>query len=427
MEEHPSFKKLQTAVERRRLAQTTAKAYTDSIHNLVEKLNLKDPENALQVIRQKEDPEEYLNEVVDTLRQTMSDTMVNFAFKAVRYWLRVNSLVIDWDSVIIPTGEIVVEDRIPTTEELNRLLTIANIRDQSITLVASSSGLRLNTLLTLSVGDVTFDFPDVARIMVKRVYRMAGKEYRTGRKISKKRKFFVTYITPEARKALQAYLKWRAEGGEVLTPESPLFTNMDKAKRGRFLGKHAFDVQWRKLLKRAHLDKKANGSPWNILHFHVLKKYAETKMIDASLNRTYLEFFLGHKGGYLEANYFRGEEEKCLQEYRKAIPNLVTQPKTDLAEIQRRQEILEKIQMKILSGEDLDAEDKVNVQRYRIRLMKKAPKREKREEPQAAGAAIDNSVLEEFEQIHEADLLAHLKAGWQIVHRLTNGEVIVKR
>ena len=34
---------------------------------------------------------------------------------------------------------------------------------------------------------------------------------------------------------------------------------------------------------------------------------------------------------------------------------------------------------------------------------------------------------ETFEQIHEADLLAHLKAGWQIVHRLTDGEVIVKR
>jgi hypothetical protein len=34
---------------------------------------------------------------------------------------------------------------------------------------------------------------------------------------------------------------------------------------------------------------------------------------------------------------------------------------------------------------------------------------------------------EEFEQIQESQLLSYLKAGWQIVHRLESGEVIVKR
>jgi hypothetical protein len=34
---------------------------------------------------------------------------------------------------------------------------------------------------------------------------------------------------------------------------------------------------------------------------------------------------------------------------------------------------------------------------------------------------------EDFEEINESQLLQYLKTGWQIVHRLANGEVIVKR
>ena len=34
---------------------------------------------------------------------------------------------------------------------------------------------------------------------------------------------------------------------------------------------------------------------------------------------------------------------------------------------------------------------------------------------------------ETFEQITEAQLLSYLKGGWQLVHRLASGEVIVRK
>lgn len=37
------------------------------------------------------------------------------------------------------------------------------------------------------------------------------------------------------------------------------------------------------------------------------------------------------------------------------------------------------------------------------------------------------SCAEEFEQIKENELLSYLKGGWQIVHRLSDGQIIVKR
>jgi integrase/recombinase XerD len=423
LKKYPSFAKLQTALERGRLAPTTLETYVNAIINFAEALNLKDLENALEVIKGKEDKEEFLNDAVDTLRKGMSDTTVSNVFKAIRYWLRVNGVIVDWDSVIIPTGEAQVEDRIATKDEFNQLLTVANIRDKAVALVASSSGLRLNTLLTLKVGDVNLHLPEIASIMVKRVYTMDGKEYTTGRKISKKRKFFVTFATPEARRSLEAYLQWRKEEGEEITPESPLFTRHDKVGRGQFLEKHAFDVQWRKLLRRAHLNKKAEGSPWNVLHFHTLKKYAETKMIDSGVKKEYREFFLGHKGGYLESNYFRGEEAKCIEEYRKAIPNLSVSEVTSLKEIKERQEVVERLQDKVNRGEPFTPQDEEDRKRWGIRIMFTKEK----------VAGPDEKVEFEKEKkkddcqriVSEEELQNLLTQGWRVCAVLPSGRVVV--
>jgi hypothetical protein len=81
LQKYPSFTKFQIALNRKRLAPTTLQTYVNAVLNFVDTLNLKDPENALELIKQKEDKEEFLNEVVDTLSKNMSDTMVSNVFK----------------------------------------------------------------------------------------------------------------------------------------------------------------------------------------------------------------------------------------------------------------------------------------------------------------------------------------------------------
>ena len=437
LQKHPSFKKIQMALERKRLAPVTAEGYVNSVFTFVEQLNLGDPEKALETIKQKEDPEQYLNDTIDTLSEKLTDSRIYSIFKGLRYWLRVNGAQIDWDSVIVPTGEAKVEDRIPKKEELKRLLAIANIRDKAVTLFASTSGLRLQTILTLSVGDVKFDMPNgIARIMVKRIYKMKGKVYRTGRKISKRRKFFVTFITPEAAKALKDYLEWRKERGEVLTDESPLFTKMSRSGQGEFLNKNAFDNQWHKLLKRGHLAKKAPGSPWTTLHFHVLKKYADTKMIDAGVKKAYREFFLGHRGAYLEVNYFRGEEEKCIEEYGRAIRNLSVTEVARISEKQRRiRTILDNVDMLVATGQIREEKAKQIRSTIMMRtrkhlevsmkeIMEMIRESETKEDP---NDCANGEHCPTFKEIGENELLAHLNHGWKIVHNLQNGKLIIRK
>jgi len=38
-----------------------------------------------------------------------------------------------------------------------------------------------------------------------------------------------------------------------------------------------------------------------------------------------------------------------------------------------------------------------------------------------------NIAANKFEQISDGQLLSRLKEGWQIVHKLANGEIIIKR
>jgi len=92
-------------------------------------------------------------------------------------------------------------------------------------------------------------------------------------------------------------------------------------------------------------------------------------------------------------------------------------------QLQRRQEIVEEIQSKILSAEPLTDQDQKNIRRYGIRLTFK-PKKKQRTQP---NGGCENGVNcgERFKQIKEGELLTYLRNGWQIVHKLETGEVIV--
>jgi len=165
----------------------------------------------------------------------------------------------------------VEEYRASTKDELKKLLDHAtSARDRFVIYAASSNGLRIGTLLSLRIGDVNLSYPDVARITVER---------KRGRKFGSKRgpgagSFFCSFITPEAKTALQQYLTERRNAGENLTTESPLIS--DYNYKGQFISIEAYEKVWARLLKRAGLDQKSNG--FYVLHIHTLRKYFRSKL-----------------------------------------------------------------------------------------------------------------------------------------------------
>jgi len=116
-------------------------------------------------------------------------------FFGIKKWLQLNGVDVNWDQIEFPTSTVQREfDDAPTKQQLATFMTHSPTREKAVIEVLGSSGLRIGTLLSLTVGDVNFDYPDVASITVR---RKRGRKFRTGRKAGKAR-FYVTFITPEA-------------------------------------------------------------------------------------------------------------------------------------------------------------------------------------------------------------------------------------
>jgi integrase len=343
MERYPSVKKVYTAIagNRRRGSEITAEHYINAISFFVAYISYKDPEAALAAVHAgRVDAQKSIDGFIDYALDEMPNkqypdekkgrshnTVRNYAF-GIKKWFDQNDVKVNWEKIEMPTGtETVEHDRAPTKQELRTIIAKCNSsRDRAVIYCATACGLRINTLLSLTVGDADFSYPDVARLTVLR---------KSGRKFGSRRSgnsgnIFVSWLTPEAKESLQSYLDERQRLGETLTPESPLFT--DAYNSGKFIDGDDFAKVYKRLLKRAGLDMKSKR--WYVLHIHTLRKYMRSNFI--GVDPSYREMWMGHKGQYLDISYFRAEEQRHLDEYRKAVQHLTIQEqKKDNADLKK--------------------------------------------------------------------------------------------
>jgi len=420
LKKYPSIRRFEKLVNRGRITTGTYENYVKYVGQYCDLSGYDNPEIALEKINGIEDKETYFDDLIETLRERkVSDAQIVNIYKGLKRWLTLNKVDIDWREIILPSVEVKVEDRAPTKEELKKLLNIASLRTKALILVASSSGMRRNALVTLKVEDVKFDYPDVARVIVKRHYIINGKKFRSGRKISKKRSLYVTFITPEAKAMLEQYLEQRRLLGETISKDSPLFTSIRHKELGNFLSKEYVDTHWGRLLRKAGLDMKSEGH--FVLHFHTLKKYAETQFINAGVKPSYREFWLGHKGAYLESSYFRGEEVKHLEEYRKAIDFLSVIEAPIRLTPQKVKETLREILAK--EGITIDfaiekASKKLGITKVTLldkMLMQAKGKVKKKKKSK------DCQVI-----VNESELESYLAQGYHFVTTLPSGKIVVE-
>ncbi len=318
LDDDPSIQRFNVLVDRRRLSPMTRYAYTKSVKRFVDWLGVDTPEAAIQKVgamsvdERTDMVDQFIGDLLDDDMAT--STCVQLVRGGFKKWLMLNDVEMDWPKIqaeVLPGEEVVVEDRMPTKDELKELLNIGSLRDRVMTLMATSSGLRVGALASLTLGDISLD-EEIPRMIVKR---------KPGRKVSRKMKAFATFITPEAKTMLLQYIKHRKELGEKITASSPILTSDRQEELGNFLNPTYLSNHWRRLLKRAHLATK-NGGPWHDIHLHTLRKYFETQCTNAGVKTAYREFWMGHTGRHLEDSYFRGEVETHVEEYRKAIPYL---------------------------------------------------------------------------------------------------------
>jgi integrase len=173
----------------------------------------------------------------------------------------------------------VADDRPFTRDEIKQLVDAAHsLRDKAIILLLSSSCMRVGGLVRLQLKHLIPN--DKYGTYQIDVYK-------------KSREAYTTFCTPEARAAIDFYLDWRTELGEMLTPESPLF-------------RVGFDTRFgaRSPAKRIDrtLDIVKRGKPRShVKTLHGLRKYLSTCLDTAGVNAVFVELLLGHNLGLKSA------------------------------------------------------------------------------------------------------------------------------
>jgi integrase len=176
--------------------------------------------------------------------------------------------------------------------------------------------------------------------------------------------------------------------------------------------KYTNEIQLSRILQRV-ADKAGMKHGSKRVRFHCLRKFLIDRL-SSHMSESKWKQIIGKKiseSAYVSPDSLREDYQRAMKETTFAI--------TDLIELQRRQEASERIQSKLIAGESLNEEDRADMKRFNLRLLERAHK------PKTATNGGDCGEV--FEQIPETDLLAYLRQGWTLIHRLQSGDVIMRK
>jgi len=187
-----------------------------------------------------------------------------------------------------------------------------DLRAKALILFLAASGVRVGAIPDLKTRHVTA-YED-CRIIT--VYPDTKDEYHT-------------FLTPEASKALDDYLKKRELDGEKLTNDSALFAVLqkDKFRKIKAADKATLQEVIRRTLIKVGLRSSVKHQPYQRYHVQIdhgfRKFFNETIKTTSGINLTYGELLMGHAMTIpLDNHYAEARESLLFAEYKKVIPAL---------------------------------------------------------------------------------------------------------
>lgn len=284
---------------------------------------------------------------------------------------------------------------IPTKSDLQEALKTCDVMEKALLLVGVSSGVSSNEIIRLTVKQ----FKDGNNDPETQITTLSLRRQKV--------KFdFITFLSPEATKAVQDYLNYRnrkAKSGKeeryhqlekqkVFSdndclfckqhiPDTFLKTRNDKERQ---LTRGIVMKIYRTISEKAC--KNSTDGDWNLIRSHNMRKYFNSALLNAGCDSFHVEYFMGHKLNATQAAYFRASPEKLREMYQKYVPFLTIQKALDVSESPEYQKIKE--------------ENKVLVAETVKNMVERSDIRDLREELELAKA----------EKEAEADKMEKLKA-----------------
>lgn len=210
----------------------------------------------------------------------------------------------------------ILEDRIPTREELQKILTHGDARDHAFFLTMLSSGMREEELCKVSMDNVDFESNPV---MIK-----------IPADISKTKKKRFTFVSIEAKNALEEWKKLRDT--YIVNKEKKckgLYKYLERkynkipngAANNRLFPYRPLAAQtwWNRLLNKAGFTEFDKNTGYYVLHLYTLRKFFDTVM-KTNCNQLMVDMWMGHEVKY---DYEKWTEDQHKNEYLKGMDSLL--------------------------------------------------------------------------------------------------------
>ncbi len=241
-------------------------------------------------------------------------------------------------------------ERVPSKEELARILRMASLRARVAIAFIAYSGLRLETLGDYE-GTDCLKLTDIEgiKIMANRVeFEKIPAKVRVRSNLSKARNEYFTFLGSEGADYLIEYLNKRIQENEKVSLDSPVLQLDPKGerKRGKERNDYLRTVLVARGIKRAITDAGFSWRPYVLrAYFSTALDIAESKGI---ISHPWRQFIMGHKGD-IEARYSTNKRlppdmiEEMREAYRKCLKYLetrVSEVSEDNAKLYLQQQLL---------------------------------------------------------------------------------------
>ena len=272
-------------------------------------------------------------------RNEISQSTLPNYFKPIKLFCIENDVILNWKKISrrIPHGRKFANDRAPSFEEIRKILSYPDRRIKPAVLIMLSCGGRVGLFDYLSYGHITPVIQNGDIVAAKiRIYAGCDEEY-------------FSFVTPEAYKAVEEYVSFRKDHGEIVGPESPVLRDLfkpdhlgrgkiDKPKSfGSDLVRHLVEDALKASAIRKRLE--AGKRRYEFQPDHGFRKCFNT-VCDKYMKTLYVEFLLGHDTG-LKESYNRAQESELLTEYLKVVPELTVNYRGGGGEILRARKLLQ--------------------------------------------------------------------------------------
>ena len=190
----------------------------------------------------------------------------------------------------VPRDDTVVRDRIPTREELMRVLGCSGVMLRALVLFCVSSGARVGETCAMRVDDLDLS-ADPPRVHLR---GEATKNHRDR----------TVFMSREAAEAIKVWLRAKTKGlkksGEAFSVDLVFGVTLRQVGEA-----------WHSALRKAEVMDRCSSTGRLRCHFHTLRKYFRTNI---GLPPEYTEYLLGHSIG-LDGAYFRPYESELEKLY----------------------------------------------------------------------------------------------------------------